>query len=191
TIPFGAALGMRSAIEVAGLRVHAVLGGDDDNLDAILEKMRGRHGESAKPETAKPEVAKPEVAKTETAKAENASPSSNSGSGSNIPDVVFHDAAIEARDTEKHLQLSVAGLDGELRPGVRLALRMRGVKGGLVLGDEGQGPHFGADELDVETPLTGLKPKGIPSLRVAGGHATPLPQLSLTGIAGVIGPPPS
>ncbi|HXT95067.1 MAG TPA: biosynthetic peptidoglycan transglycosylase [Polyangia bacterium] len=191
TIPFGVVLGMRSAIEVEGLRVHAVRGGDDDNLDAVLEKVRGRHaGEAAKPESTKPDSAKRETAKRE-AQAESTGPSSNRSSGRSLPDVVFHDAAIEARDTEKHLQLSIAGLDGELRPGVRLALRMRGVKGGLVLGGEGEGPHFGADELDIETPLDGLKPSGIPSLRVAGGHATPLPQLSLTGIAGVIGPPPS
>ncbi len=36
-----------------------------------------------------------------------------------------------------------------------------------------------------------MRPTGIPSLRVAGGEASPLPQLALTGIAGVIGPPPA
>jgi hypothetical protein len=112
-------------------------------------------------------------------------------SGTKIPDIIFKDAAVEARDNEKHLQVSIGGLEGELRPGTRLALRMRAVKGALVLGGEGEGPHFVADELDVETPLAGLRPSGIPSLRVAGGTASPLPQLALTGIAGVIGPPPS
>ena len=172
TIPFGVAFGMRSAVEVEGLRVHAVRGGDDDNVEAILEKVRGRHAgaagksdtakpEAAKPETAKPETAQPDTGKPETAQTESTSPGSNRSAGPSIPDVIFHDAAIEARDAEKHLQLSVAGLDGELRPGVRLALRMRGVKGGLMLGGEGEGPHFGADELDIETPLTGLMPSGI------------------------------
>jgi len=39
--------------------------------------------------------------------------------------------------------------------------------------------------------VSGMRPTGIPSLRVEGGSASPLPQLSLTGIAGVIGPPPA
>ena len=68
---------------------------------------------------------------------------------------------------------------------------MHAVKGGLAFGSEGAGPRFGAEELDVETPLAGIRPTGIPSLRVAGGEASPLPQLALTGIAGVIGPPPA
>ena len=68
---------------------------------------------------------------------------------------------------------------------------MHAVKGGLVFGSEGAGPRFGAEELDIETPLAGMRPTGIPSLRVAGGEASPLPQLALTGIAGVIGPPPA
>ncbi|HVV52368.1 MAG TPA: hypothetical protein VHO06_22065, partial [Polyangia bacterium] len=186
TVPFGAALGFHSAIEVEGLRVHAVRGGDHDNLESLLATLRGgnHHGGGA----AQPEAPSPEAAQRQTTGTDAAKPEATKAG---LPDVVFKDAALEVRDEEKHLQVSIGGLDGELRPGTRLALRMRAVKGGLVLGDEGQGPHFGADELDVETPLAGLRPSGIPSLRVAGGSATPLPQLALTGIAGVIGPPPA
>ena len=36
---------------------------------------------------------------------------------------------------------------GEIRPGTRLALRMRGLHGGLAFGGDGGGPRFGADEL--------------------------------------------
>jgi hypothetical protein len=188
SVPFGAALGLRSAIVVDGLRVHAVRGGDGDNLDAILDRLRGggHHG-GAGGGAAKTDT----PAKPETPPAQGAPPAPGAGSAPKLPDIVFKDAAIEARDNEKHLQLSIGGLEGELRPGTRLALRMRAVKGGLVLGGEGEGPHFSADELNVETPLTGLRPSGIPSLRVAGGTASPLPQLALTGIVGVIGPPPS
>ncbi|HEY4395978.1 MAG TPA: biosynthetic peptidoglycan transglycosylase [Polyangia bacterium] len=186
SVPFGVALGLRSAVVVDGLRVHAVRGGGADNLDAILEKVRGGGHHSAAGAAAKTEEpAKPE------APAQPASPAGATASGPKLPDIIFKDAAIEARDNEKHLQLSIGGLEGELRPGRRLALRMRAVKGALVLGGEGEGPHFVADELDVETPLAGLRPSGIPSLRVAGGTASPLPQLSLTGIVGVIGPPPA
>src|SRR5437762_3540752 len=64
SVPFGAALGLRSAIVVDGLRVHAVRGGDDDNLDAILDRLRGGGhpggGGGAKTETAaKPEAPAP------------------------------------------------------------------------------------------------------------------------------------
>ena len=177
TIPFGVALGMHSAVEVVGLRVHAVRGGAEDNVDAILAKVKGRgpHADGATPPTPPTEAATPP--------SEGTSPA--------LPDVILKDASIEARDEKSHLRLSIAGLDGEIRPGTRLALRMRAVKGGLMLGGEGEGPRFGADELDVETPLTGMRPSGIPALRVAGGSTSPLPQLALTGIAGVIGPPPA
>ena len=42
TVPFGLALGMSSTVEVAGLKVHAVRGGAEDNLEAILTRLRGR-----------------------------------------------------------------------------------------------------------------------------------------------------
>ena len=70
-------------------------------------------------------------------------------------------------------------------------MRLRGVQGELTLGEEGQGPSFGADEIDVQTPLAGLRPTGVPALRVTAGRASPLPSLSLTGITGVIAPPPA
>jgi hypothetical protein len=75
-------------------------------------------------------------------------------------------------------------------PDERLALDVHGVRGLLAVGGEETGPRFGADELHVEVPLAGLHPSGAPGVRVAGGSATPLPSLSLTGIAGVIAPPP-
>ncbi len=166
SIPFGAALGLHSTIEVIGLRVHAVRGGDEDNVDAILANLRGRGhhaGEAPQPEGAAP----------------------------SLPDVTLTGASIEARDEGSHLHIAIASLDGEIHPGARMAFRMHAVKGGLAFGGDGAGPRFGAEELDVETPLAGMRPTGIPSLRVAGGEASPLPQLALTGIAGVIGPPPS
>ena len=166
SVPFGAALGLHSTIEVIGLRVHAVRGGDEDNLEAILANLRG-HGHHA----------------GEAPKPEGAAPS--------LPDVTLTGASIEARDEGTHLHVVIPSLDGEIHPGARMAFRMHALKGGLAFGADGAGPRFGAEELDVETPLAGMRPTGIPSLRVAGGEASPLPQLALTGIAGVIGPPPS
>ena len=43
----------------------------------------------------------------------------------------------------------------------------------------------------MQTPLVGLRPTGVPALRVNAGRASPLPSLSLTGITGVIAPPPA
>jgi hypothetical protein len=166
SIPFGVALGLHSTVEVIGLRVNAVRGGDEDNVDAILANLHGRGhraGEAAKPE----------------------------GAGPTLPDILLTGASIEARDEGSHLHVVIPSLDGEIHPGARMAFRMHAVKGGLAFGGEGAGPRFGAEELDVETPLAGMRPTGIPSLRVAGGEASPLPQLALTGIAGVIGPPPA
>ena len=178
TIPFGLALGMHGAVRVAGLRVHAVRGGSGDNLSAILAQVRGRHTAGA-----------PEA--SGGLAAASGSPAAAFGGSTGLPDVVIESASIDARDETSHLRVSIAALDGEIQPGSRLALRMHGLRGGLMLGGEGEGPHFDADELDVQTPLAGMKPSGIPSVRIAGGTASPLPSLALTGIAGVIAPPPA
>ena len=82
------------------------------------------------------------------------------GSSSSVPDVVVTNGALEARDQDKHVAVKVASFDAELRPGTKLAVRLRGVQGVLALGAEGQGPSFGADEIDVQTALAGLRPTG-------------------------------
>jgi hypothetical protein len=164
-IPLGVALGMRNTVKIDGLRIVAVHGGAGDNLSAITDRLRGHGaGKGEKP--------------------------SGGGSSSSVPDVVITDGALEARDDTKHVSLKIASFDAELRPDAKLAVRLRGVNGELALGEAGQGPSFGADEIDLQTPLAGLRPKGVPSLRVTAGRASPLPSLSLTGITGVIAPPP-
>jgi hypothetical protein len=170
-IPLGVVLGLRSTVRVEGLRIAAVKGGAADNVSAIEEKLRGRTR-----------------GKTDGG-AEGSS--STSSTSSSIPDVVISDGTLEARDESKHVALKVASFDAELRPGAKLAVRLRGVHSVLSLGAEGQGPSFSADEIDVQTPLAGLRPTGVPSLRVNAGRAAPLPTLSLTGITGVIAPPPA
>ena len=166
-IPLGVALGMRSTVEIEGLRIAAVQGGAGDNVAAIADKLRGRGaGKGEKP-------------------------SGGGGSSTSVPDVVITDGALEARDETKHIVVKIGSFDAELRPGNKLAVHLRRVKGELALGEEGQGPSFGADEVDVQTPLAGLRPTGVPSLRVNAGRASPLPSLSLTGITGVIAPPPA
>ncbi len=183
SIPYGAAVGMHSPIEVTGLRVQAVRGGDEDNLSEVLARLRGKPSKTTPGATASPA---PQPAPAPPP----ATPGAEPAAQSKLPDVTLVSGSIEVRDEQTRLRVAIPSLSGELRPGTRLALRMRGLHGGLAFGGDGGGPRFGADELDVETPLAGMHPTGIPSVRVAGGTASPLPTLALTGIAGVIAPSP-
>ncbi|HXJ23646.1 MAG TPA: biosynthetic peptidoglycan transglycosylase [Polyangia bacterium] len=176
SVPFGVAFGLHAPIEITGLRVQAVRGGPDDNVSEVLARVRGKRPAGSKQDGAAAPVPGPQAA----------APAADKPARASLPDVALVNASIEVRDEETRLRVAIPSLSGELHPGSRLALRMRGLHGGLALGGDGGGPRFGADELDVETPLDGMKPSGIPSVRVAGGTASPLPTLSLTGIAGVI-----
>ncbi|HVZ72065.1 MAG TPA: biosynthetic peptidoglycan transglycosylase [Polyangia bacterium] len=161
-VPMGVAFGGRSAVRVSGARLYAVHGGSDDNVTSILERLRGGKASSAGGEHR----------------------------SSSLPGVIFENARLEVHDRTSGLGVTIANLDGEVKPDDHLALRARGVSGLLAVGGDETGPRFGADELRVEAPLAGLRPTGAPGLHVTGGSATPLPTLSLTGIAGVIAPPP-
>jgi hypothetical protein len=181
-IPWGAALGMHSDVRIDGLRINAVHGGDADNVSALVDRLRGRASGKAKTDAAEGSGS------SGPPSSPSASPSSSSSS---VPDVVITNGMLEARDETKHVALRIGLFDAELRPGTKLAVRLRGVRGVLTLGAEGEGPSFSAEEIDVQTPLAGLRPTGVPSLRVTAGRASPLPTLSLTGITGVIAPPPA
>jgi hypothetical protein len=163
-VPLGLAFGGKGPVRVSGVRAYVVRGGSDDNVTSIIERLRGR-GQAA--------------------------PSSGEAGGkaSPPPGIVIEGARVEVRDRQSGVSVAIDGLDGEVLPGERLALRARGLRGVLALsGDEG--PRFGADEADVQAPLEGLRPAGLPALRLKDGFATPLPSLALTGISGVIAPPP-
>jgi hypothetical protein len=157
--PFSVAFGGSGPVRLSELHAAVVRGGPDDNVTAILEKLRGRGGGGGK-------------------------------AGSSPPGIVIESATIDARDHDSGLSVFIEGLEGEIIPNGRLALHARGVRGVLGLGGDEQGPLFGADEVHVEAPLEGQRPKGLPALRVQGGYASPLPTLSLTGISGVVSPPP-
>jgi hypothetical protein len=166
-IPFGVAVGGRGPIRVSGVRAHVVRGGPADNVSAVIARLRG---------------------KDQKDQSEGASGKTG---GRTLPGVAIEGGVIDVRDEKSGLVLSVGALDGEILPGERLNLRMRRVRGILALGAEDKGPTFGADELGVQAALVGMRPSGIPAVRVQGGYATPLPSLALTGIAGVIAPPPA
>jgi hypothetical protein len=166
-IPFGVAFGMRGPITVAGLRIFAVHGGDNDNVSALLDRLRGRRSKATGAEGGE----------------------GGGGSGGRLPAIVIQGGSLEAREDDREATLAITSFDAELQPGNRLAAWLRGVRAGVSLGDGG-GPTFGAEEIDVQWPLEGTHPVGYPWVRVTAGRAAPLPSLSLTGIAGVVSPPP-
>ncbi|HEX4404432.1 MAG TPA: biosynthetic peptidoglycan transglycosylase [Polyangia bacterium] len=159
-VPFGVAVGGGGPVRVAGLRAHVVRGGADDDVSEIVERLRG-HGEHH---------------------------DADKKSGATPPGIIVESATVDVRDRQSGLGVTVDALTGELLPGTHVVLHARGVHGVLALTGDDQGPKFGADEVDVEASLAGMHPVGVPALRVSGGSATPLPTLSLTGIAGVIAP---
>ena len=105
-IPWGVALGMRGDVRVDGLRIAAVKGGPGDNLSALVDRLRGRSAGKAKTETPDGD-------------------GGGSAGASKIPDVVITDGALDARDETKHLSLKIGSFDAELRPGTKLAVRLR------------------------------------------------------------------
>jgi len=163
-VPFGVLFGGRGPVRIRGPRAYVVRGSTGDNVTSIVERLRGRGAAAAGGEKAGPARVP--------------------------PGVEIERGALELRDGKKGLSLSIGGLDGLLLPGDRVSLRLTRVRGLLVLAGNDRGPSFGAEELGVQAALKGLRPAGIPVLNVKGGYATPLPTLALTGIAGMIAPPP-
>jgi hypothetical protein len=185
SVPFGALAGMlgwkgSSPINVSGLAVRAVRGGDHDNVSEMLDHLRGqRRGQ----EPAPPSEDKP------------AEKSGNQSAGeapakSTLPGFSLEQGTISIHDATSGVVLEVADLGGMFLPSDRMLLRFKGVTGGLALGASDRGPKFGAREIQVQSALTGLRPSGYPSVMVQDGFATPLSSLSLTSISGRVGPPP-
>src|SRR5262249_42669543 len=78
--PLGLALGMRGTVLIDGLRIAAVQGGAADNVSAIADKLRGRHG------------------KAEAASEDGGAATAPASTSSRVPDVVITDGALDARD---------------------------------------------------------------------------------------------
>ena len=171
SVPFSAVWGGSSPIVLVGLKINAVRGGDTDNVGDVIERLRGKRSATAGGAGSPPPPPPP--------------------SGS-LPSVRVDSGSISVRDAESGLALQIDGIAGLLVPGRQASARLRDVDGILAFGGGDKGPRFGAAELDVRTALTaGLHPGGYPIVRVKDGFATPLASLSLTGITGTVGPPPT
>ena len=170
-VPWSVAWGGGTPVTITGLRVNVVRGGDNDNVSDIIDRLRGRRGAGAKPDSV---------------------PAGAAANAASLPAVRIDSGAIAVHDLESGLALKIGGVAGLLSPGRQATARLRDISGLIALGASDKGPRFGAAELDVKTALSaGLHPQGYPIVRVQDGFATPLPALSLTGISGTVGPPPT
>jgi hypothetical protein len=182
SLPWSVAWGGSTPITIIGLRVNIVRGGDNDNVTDIIEHLRGAR------------------AAAHGAGADGKASTSSSSSSSSLPGVRVESGAVSLHDLESGLAVKIGGVVGMLLPGRQASVRLRDVSGLLALGGGDKGPRFGAAELDLRAALSppsasssssGLRPQGYPIVRVQDGFATPLPSLSLTGISGTVGPPPT
>jgi hypothetical protein len=174
SVPFSAVWGGASPIVVVGLRVNAVHGGDNDNdnVSDVIERLRGKRAAAAGATGAAGGVS----------------------SSTSLPSVRVESGTVAVQVDTPYgpVRVTIGSVAGLLAPGRQASARLREIAGVLAFGGGDKGPRFGAAELDLRSALSsGLHPDGYPIVRVKDGFATPLPSLSLTGITGTVGPPPT
>jgi hypothetical protein len=160
-VPFAAVLFRRGVIDIDGATLNVRRGGPDDNVTAIIDSLRQRGAAGSK---------------------------SGGAEATALPGVALHDARLTLHDADSGLAVEVRRLRCRFIPGQQIDVHVDKIDGVLALGSMGRGPRFGAETLTVAGPLDGARPRGYPTLVVAGGFATPLPNLTLTGIHGKIHP---
>ncbi|HEY0713361.1 MAG TPA: biosynthetic peptidoglycan transglycosylase, partial [Polyangia bacterium] len=137
--------------------------GPDDNVSALIKKLRGRESKPATSGSEKRER--------------------------KLPSVTIRSAQLRARDT-RYGALVVDGLDLDLHPGKELVAETKASAGIVRLRGRDSDPKFGASRVRVVVPLEGLRPVPLPIFEVSGGYLQPLPDLGLTGITGSVRPAP-
>ncbi len=160
-VPFAAVLFKRGVIDVDGLILDVRRGGTDDNITAAITAFRQRGAVAA---------------------------SSGEKPALKLPGLALRDGRFTLHDADSGLKVEVQRLGFLFLPGQKLDVQVDKIDGVLALGSSGKGPRFGAEKITVAGPLDGARPRGYPTLVVTGGFATPLPNLTLTGIHGKIHP---
>jgi hypothetical protein len=160
-VPFAAVLFRRGVIDVDGATLNLRRGGTDDNVTAIIDALRHR-GTPA--------------------------PRSGEADAATLPGVALHNARLTLHDADSGLAVEVRRLRCRFIPGQVIDVQADKIDGVLALGSTGRGPRFGAESVTIAGPLKGARPRGYPTLVVTDGFATPLPNLTLTGIHGKIHP---
>jgi len=161
-VPFAAALFRRGTVTIDGALFDVRRGGDDDNVTAVLNALR----------------------------AKRTAPAGQGGAGheAQVPALKLTNAKVKLHDGGSGLTVDIEKVNADLAPGSSVQVSAEKLGGLLAVGNAGQGPRFGAGALTIAQALTGLHPRGYPTVTVEGAFATPLPKLSLTGIHGKIVP---
>lgn len=165
-VPYRAlVLGRHGTIHVSGLVADVVRGGPDDNLTELLRRLREHRSPAAK---------------------------GTGGGPRALPAMVIDDGVVKLADAGSGLRVRLPSFAAAFFPGNRVSVVLNGLEGVLALGSRGNGPRFGAGTIELGAPLEAgsLHLAGYPTLTIAGGFATPLPTLALTGIHGSIHPGP-
>jgi hypothetical protein len=165
-VPFAAMVfGRHGTVHVSGLLCDVVRGGPDDNVTELVRRLRERRSSGQK---------------------------GARGAERSLPAVVIDDGAVKLADTGSGLRVRLPSFAAAFFPGNRASVLLGGLEGVLALGSRGNGPRFGAASIELAAPLepASLHLAGYPTLTIAGGFATPLPTLALTGIRGSIQPGP-
>ena len=139
-IPLGVVFGMRGPVGVDGLSVAAVNGGPADNVSAIADRLRGRKSARRTAPAIRPKARR--VAARRRASRMSSSPMARSRRATTT-------STSSSRSRRSTPSCGRA---------TKLAARLRGVHAVVTLGAEGQGPSFGADEIDMQTPARRAAP---------------------------------
>ena len=160
-IPFSALWG-RGVVVADGPAANLVRGGSEDNVSAILRRLRGTSSGA-------------------TAKA----------SAVSLPSLLVRGGSLRLTEARKGLSVTVGAVDANWETGVRFHVDVRQVSGRFGSYGSESNPAFGAESLTLQGSLAGLRPVGWPEASVREGYLRPLATLPLTGISGAVRPVPA
>jgi hypothetical protein len=158
-VSFSAAWGS-GTLTLVGPRASVRRGGTDDNVSALLARLR-----------------KPAARR-----------SGDKPAGASYPVVVVKHGHLLYEDAKSDLIFSVGTFDATWEQSRRFLVSGSEVDG--KLGRLDNAPTFGAESVTIEGPLRGMRPHGIPQISVKDGRVQFLPNLPLTGIGGTLSPTP-
>ncbi|MGB8295553.1 MAG: biosynthetic peptidoglycan transglycosylase [Polyangia bacterium] len=160
-IPFSALWG-RGVVVADGPAANLVRGGSEDNVSAILGRLRGTSPGGA-----------------------------GKASASSLPSLVVRGGSLHLTEARKGLSVTVGVVDATWETGVRFHVDVRQVSGRFGTYGSESNPAFGAESLTLQGSLAGLRPVGWPEASVREGYLRPLATLPLTGISGAVRPAPA
>jgi hypothetical protein len=159
-VPFSALWGGGTVV-VRRPRVEIIRGGPHDNIDAILTRLRGKGG---------------------------ASPGKGGGSSRKLPAVKVEEGSVQVIDAAKAAIVVIGTVNAHVIPGTSLKVELREIAGRVRLRGGDNDPSFGAEAIEIEGAMEGLKPALYPQVRITEGFVKPLATLPMTGITGMFRP---